>query len=131
LILRVDCAQDARRRRVIRGNEHSTDCVPEGLAPNRANMIRAIATIPLAPRFSSAVSDAPASPSSSAPLIAVPYVVTKTLFVAPAASDGAIIALVLCDDRAFRVTRNGEPVLDAEPDLDRAIHCFRKTVRKS
>ena len=94
-------------------------------------MIRAIATIPLAPRISSARSDAPSSASlSSSPLIAVPYVVTKTLFVAPAASDGAIIALVLCDDRVFRVTRNGEAVIDAEPDLDRAIHCFRKTVRK-
>jgi hypothetical protein len=90
-------------------------------------MIRAIATIPLAPRISSARSAVP--PQS--PLVAVPYVVTKTLFVAPAVSDGAIIALVLCDDRAFRVTRNGEPVIDAEPDLDRAISCFRKSVRKS
>jgi hypothetical protein len=89
-------------------------------------MIRAIATIPLAPRLSSARSDV--SPSS--PLVAVPYVVTKTLFLAPAVSDGAIIALVLCDDRAFRVTRNGESITGAEPDLDRAIHCFRKTVRK-
>jgi hypothetical protein len=97
-------------------------------------MIRAIATIPLAPRLSSARSNVASSPPSasapSSPLVAVPYVVTKTLFVAPAVSDGAIIALVLCDDRAFRVTRNGESLTDAEPDLDRAIESFRKNVRK-
>jgi hypothetical protein len=92
-------------------------------------MIRAISTIPFAPRSSA---DLASSPSSSASTITdVPYVVTKTLFVAPAASDGAIVALVLCDDRVFRVTRDGESVTDAaEPDLDRAIHLFRKTVRK-
>src|SRR5437868_5151380 len=67
-----------------------------GGAGNRANMIRSIAEIPLAP-------DSISTETS-------PLVVTKTLFLTPAVNDGALIALVLCDDRAFRVTRGGSAV---------------------
>ena len=78
-------------------------------------MIRSIAEIPLAP-------DSISTETS-------PLVVTKTLFLAPAVDDGALIALVLCHDRAFRVTRGGSAVTAAMADLDDAIAIFRRSVR--
>ena len=86
-----------------------------GGAGNRADMIRLISDIPLAPD--------PICTEAS------PLFVTKTLFLAPAVDDGALIALVLCDNRAFRVTRGGSSVTAAMADLDDAIAIFRHAVR--